>query len=263
MRQSAIKLHVPEEPSPPTVLVLGETHRAEMRPVVEWLEKNLAPISRRIAVREFATATSKFAADECPDLIVVLQSWSNEYSVRDVNDLLGFAPLARLVVCYGAWCESDGRNHNCWPLSVRVPVWAARSRIEQEWELIKDPGDRQPLPWSASREEVFAADHPVIQASADPQRFLVDSPDDACRQFLGELLTSAGHTVTRTQPGAIAFDLDPWGTARMDALQMLRAEHPRAKFVGLANMVLPELVTEVRELGIETVWSKLGIHRQQ
>ena len=241
-----------------TILILGEIDRAEMCPLVTWLKEHVNSARHWVHVHDATSVVGEFAPDEFPDLIVVLQSWSNEFSAREVNSLLAFAPLARIVVCYGAWCESDGRNQNIWPLSVRVPVWAAQSRIEREWQLIQSPGERPPLPWSASREEVFAADHPPIMRQHDQQMILVDSPDSAYRQYLGERLVEAGHAVVREAPTVLMIDVDPWGPSRFAALRALRDQYPRATVLALTNLVQPPLVEELGCLGIDTVLPKLG-----
>jgi hypothetical protein len=240
------------------VLVLGDLDRAEMRPLVVWLKDCVADAQRWVAVSEMARIGGEFAANEFPDLIVVLQSWPNEFSTSDVNQLLAFAPLSRVVVCYGAWCESDGRNYDLWPRSVRIPVWAARPRIEREWRLIQAPGEVPLLPWSASREEIFAADHPSITASLVPQRILIDSPDSAYRRFLVEQFAEAGHIVVSDNPSVLMFDADPWGSSRAAALQALTDRYPQAISFALASLIQPPLVEELQGLGIESVLPKLG-----
>ena len=303
------------------VLVIGDADRAEMRPLVAWLQDFVSTANRRIDARDISGIEGQLANQEFPDLIVVLQSWPNEFSKADVQQLLAFAPLARVVVCYGAWCESDGRNIQCWPLSVRVPVWAAKARIEREWQLIRAPGgnaanhvsqtcqqpgrawlqpsrevgtridsaarveprppvmpnlDRtvrgfamdnpsvcspggvQPLPWSASREEVFAADHPPITSAVTPQRVLIDSPDSAYRHFLGELITEAGHSVVDDRPTVLLFDVDPWGPIRSAALHNLMARHPETIAIGLASLIQPPLSEELGHSGVHNLLPKLG-----
>ena len=243
-------------PTVRTVLVLGQSDRAEMRPLMRWLKEWIGDAHRWATDRQIDGIVGK--ADEFPDLIVVFQSWSNEFTAEEVNRLLAWAPLARLVVCYGAWCESDGRNHKCWPLSVRVPVWAAKGRIEREWRLIQAASDLVPLPWSASREEVFAADHPPIVKSRSPQRVLIDSPDQAYRSFLIEQLTEEGHSVVDDDPTVLIFDADPWGNERADALRKLRQRSPTARLIAVTSLSQPPLDTELFRLSVQKVVPKLG-----
>ena len=242
----------------PAVLVLGDLDRAEMSPVVVWLQEHVIPSTHTAFVRDLAGAMTAFGTNEFPDLIVVLQSWSSEYSTADVNNLLSFAPLARVVVCYGAWCESDGRNYNLWPLSVRVPIWATVSRLEREWGLIQNPGGQSPLPWSASREEVFAADHSPIPNWPEKKSILVDSPDPEYRRFLCEFLINEGHTIVATDPTILLVDADPWGPARSEILQSLQARNPQADPYVLVSLAIPTEFAEFQQLGITNVIHKLG-----
>src|SRR6266478_2313160 len=85
-----------------------------------------------------------------PDLIVVLQSWSDQFSESDVHDLIAHCPLARIVCCFGPWCDSDGRTRSIWPLAVRVPVAAASTRLERELALLQHhQSASRPLPLTA------------------------------------------------------------------------------------------------------------------
>jgi hypothetical protein len=241
----------------PIVLILGDADRAEMRPLADWLNEHVGSMARRVFVREFSDMINESAAEEFPDLIVVLQSWSNEYSAGDANRLLAFAPLARVVVCYGAWCESDGRNQNVWPLSVRVPIWSARQRIEREWQLIQSAVDQSPLPWSASREEIFAADHRPSAIWLEPQRVLIDSPDPAYQQFLRDLLITESHQIVTETPTVLLFDADPWESSRQMVLKTLRDQFSSAKVYVLTNLLPPLQEAELHQTGISVI-HKLG-----
>ena len=232
--------------------------RDEMRPLWDWLNPGFLANSRRIVAPDIPHALDECAGGVFPELIIVLQSWPIEYSSDEIRRLLAFAPLARIVVCYGAWCESDGRNHSLWPQTVRVPLWAAQSRIEREWRLLQNPGDQQPLPWSASRDETFAADHPSIAKVAQALSFLVDSPDAAYRQSVTEIMGEAGHKPVQDQPAVLLIDVDPWGPLRSAVLQELIARFPGATVVAIVNLASPSLIDELRNLGVKVISPKLG-----
>jgi hypothetical protein len=242
----------------PLALVIGDVNRAEVRPLVEWLKINLGSSDRLIQSRDLANATTALAANQFPDLIVVLQAWSHEYSSAEINGLFSFAPLARIVVCYGAWCESDGRNCDAWPLAVRVPLWAAVARIQSEWQLISVAAQPPPLLWSASREEIFAAETDIVLPWSEPQSICIDSPDAAYHRFLCELMTSRGQRVTSTDPTLLLFDVDPWGPFRAQSLESLRQQHPRAELCVLMSLASPKDLAEFQQLGIHHVIHKLG-----
>lgn len=229
-----------------------------MAPLINWLDQSQLSARQCRFVTTVQEALRHDCHDQYPDLIIVLQSWSDQYSRQDVSELMTFAPLARIVVCYGAWCESDGRNHAIWPQSVRVPLWAAKSRIEREWALIGHAGDVSAIPLSASREEVFAADHPAITIELERFDFMVDSPDSTYAQSVAEIMIAAGHRNAKTLPNVVLFDVDPWGAMRIAALQIVREQFPTAVVVGLSSWASPSLEAELSELGIRRLLQKLG-----
>ncbi len=250
---------------PLNFLLIGQVNRAEAKPLAEWLAAALQPADQQ----HFSDLTSALSETErtnwIPDLIVIVQSWPDEFSPSEIASLFTFAPLARVVVAYGAWCESDGRNRHLWPLAVRVLLHSAAARIEREWRLLHDERGIEPLPLSASREEVFTVDHPPLAKTLSPQTVLVVSPDPAYRRYLHELLESAGHAVHSTetpasapQPTAILFDADPWDEARADQLENLLQHHPTANTIALMSLPHPEHEAAIIALGISSVSPKLG-----
>jgi hypothetical protein len=251
--------------SRPAVLIVGDTERAEMRPLFAWLKARSAGARRWVCIRDISDVSREFSQNEFPDLIVIFQSWSNEFSTTDVNWLFSFAPLARVIACYGAWCESDGRNWSIWPLSVRVPIWGAHRRIEREWQLVQNSGEASVLPLSASREEIFEADYAVTKSIsqgfvAKGQRVLIDSPDPAYREFLIDECVEAGFVVTTETPSVLLIDIDPWGPARSLVLQTLIKKFPAATSLAITTFVQPSLEAELHDLGISNVVSKLAAH---
>jgi hypothetical protein len=191
-------------------------------------------------------------------LIIVLQSWSNEVSSAEAESLLSFAPLTRMVVCYGAWCESDGRNHQIWPPSVRVPVWGARSRIAQEWRLIQDPAVTFPVPLTASRDDVFVAEIPEVAKVKKAHSFEVDSPDPEYARFLSELIGAVGHTNVASDANFVLFDFDPWGPTRAHQLATRSRQFPGAALIGLTNLPDFTLEAESKSRGVSRCLPKLG-----
>ena len=253
----------------PTILVLGDADREEMKPILTWLHEQIVPSARTAFALEVKDIDNQLSGDEFPDLIIVLQGWSDEYSTADVHHLLSFAPLARVVVCYGSWCESDGRNRNHWPLSIRTPVWAAVIRIAHEWRSITDPHSVKPLPWSASREETFAEDHGAESCdllspdgSSRVRTFLVDSPDIDYQNSVNDLLMAKGQRQESSDPDWILFDADPWNNDRQRVLDELRSRYQRSEFALLTNCIDHSSFAEFHQLGIGRIIHKLGFRDQ-
>lgn len=252
----------------PVIWILGDADRAEMKPIIAWMSEQILPGNKSAFVRDINDIDNHLSEDQFPDLIVVLQSWSDEYSSDDVHRLLSFAPLARVVACYGSWCESDGRNRNLWPLSIRTPAWAALSRIQREWRSITNPNAAKPLPWSASREETFAEDHSddrdffSISNDSGARTFLVDSPDIAFKKSVDDLLLSNGHREDPSNPDLILFDVDPWNEQRQQAFEKLRTSFPQSQFAILTNCIDRSSFAEFQRMGVNRVFHKLGLREQ-
>lgn len=243
------------------VLIIGEVNRAEVSALNEWIPETLQGATLT-ECGGMAAAISQIQQTQLqPDLIIAIQSHPDEYSRSEVDALGLLVPLARWVVCCGAWCESEGRTRQLWPLAVRVPLRSAMSRIRDEWRLLCGE-DVSPLPLSGSREEAFAADHPSLEKASGQVAVLVNSPDPEYARYLCELLAEAGHDVHRAEassewsPQVILFDLDPWGSVRRIVADELEERHPFSQFIGLMSM------PEVESIDDYPVIPKLGSQQQ-
>lgn len=151
------------------ILVIGERTRSEFAPVRDWLrgvesaatvEFSPSLASPDEIVAGTNVAGTNVATAVCPDLVIVCQSWPDEFSPSEVAQTLGRWPLSLWVCCFGAWCASDGRSRSIWPISVRVPVDEAPRRLNHVWQLLAERRG-EPLPLTASRDEAFEFDHCV------------------------------------------------------------------------------------------------------
>src|SRR5260370_5504014 len=147
-------------PSPRNVLLLGDPALDEFRPAVDIIRRQVPGERVREASGVLDVAAFVGAGGWHPDLIVVLQSWPDQFSENDVHKLLALCPLARIVCCFGPWCDSDGRTRSIWPLSVRIPAAAASGRLSRELALLENHDEpAAPLPLTASRAEIFENDY--------------------------------------------------------------------------------------------------------
>ncbi len=125
------------------------------------LESLLTMLRSRKGVQiigEFETlreaAVAGLGRTQIPDLVVVLQSYSDEFAQEEVNDLVGLMLCGRVLCCYGPWCISDDRSHAIWPIANRVPANSAEIVIGLELaEIARGAWPLSPL---AAGEEVFA-----------------------------------------------------------------------------------------------------------
>jgi hypothetical protein len=152
-----------DDPAPfaersPTLLVIGDFFSPTMTPLRDVVERLVESGCDARFAAGVAEVRARWAEDGWfPELVLVCQHWSDEFTTQDVHCLIARYPLARLVCCYGPWCASDGRTRDIWPLAVRVPTDAAPDRIRRELDVLA--GRRRPLPLTASRDEIFLFDN--------------------------------------------------------------------------------------------------------
>lgn len=214
------------------------------------------------------------------DLVVVLQSHSDQYGRREAERLIGRTVFGRLLCCYGPWCESDGRTREIWPDSIRVPLRLANALIEKE---LNDcvTGDL-PIPPTASRDEVFT--HRLRKVSEQrhraelqqPVNAAVVGPDRILRRMLSMQLTDLGIRslnipLIEVQPGVpvvmketsrgpvhlVLHDLDPWCPLTEASLTAARRMFPSAAVWGIASMPDGGLATETADCKLKRIVPKL------
>lgn len=165
-----------------------------------------------------------------PELIVLFQGFSDQYSPSEIDQLFEKHPLSRVLVAYGPYCESDGRTRHLWPQTVRVPLWRLPQRIKREIEVLT--GNSPALPLTATREETVHFEYEPIthdsQAVAHSSEVIIFSPD----AIWAEMVSSAMASINQPQCsviqslgeigcrlrgdsnfcGQIIFDIDPFNS---------------------------------------------------
>lgn len=263
-------------PTAPFLVTLGDDRRQEFAEV-RWQIPVCWPHSR---VEHWPSIPEFLAADvrETPDIILVWQSWPDEYPADQVLDLLARSPLATVLCVYGSWCESDGRTRAHWPPAMRVPVWQAGMRLQREAAARRVTADTAasmststypslPLPWTASREEVWLRDHqhPAMDDALAGVTCAIHSSDRAYRQMLAELLQSYGAHVNRWNPAAtppefshtLLVDLDPFTAAQRALLEQLSQSDDEPPIVGLSSWIDPDFVADCTAIGVTAIVPKL------
>ena len=239
-------------------LIVGRSDAAEMRPVADMIAEHAPDADRRFAPTVTDAVETAFGGGWFPDLVLVCQHWSDECAPSDVRKLFSRLPLARWVVCLGAWCESDGRTRDIWPRAVCVPARAAGDRIRAELEIVA--GRRAPLPLTASRDEAthFEAES-LAPMEGEGRLVVVISPDREFRRWLREWLNGNGWRPTDDLDGAeaIVHDLDPLCEPSFAAAERLASEFA-VPVVGLASLAYPEDLLRLAAVGVREVVSKLS-----
>lgn len=241
------------------VLLLGDTLRAEMRSAVDWVRTSFRDGVRTASLEE-SLAMAR-GGEWYPDFVVVFQSWPLEFPRQGVLELLWALGPARWVVCSGAWCESDGRNHDVWPQALRVSVRRAVPRLQAELEVLQ--GRRPAGPLTASRDEVFEFQAQAGRELPWDSPVAIDSHDREYAALLAELVTSAGGRTLSgeswSDAACVLFDVDPWTAGRRAEWTAVRERAGGASMIGLAGLAHPELGEELAGLGAAQVIDKLEL----
>lgn len=220
--------------------LIGDRNREEFQPVVEFIEQ-FSPVP-----------LINTSADDVPaELIVVLQSSSDQFPSEEFLKRYAENPLAQFVCAYGPWCDADGRTRDQWPFSIRVPVWRARQRFT-------DQRSERFLPLTASRDETFRIDFShSTEESNDFQVTQIDSPDRPLQKMLAEAL-GVNESQSSTGNDWTLFDIDPWTESRKHQLIERLKTAEGSRILPLIGFPEPTLLNELRSLGLTRFWPKLA-----
>ena len=201
-------LHLRSIPRPVRIEVLGACP-----PVVQLaLDEHSADIE---LVDENAPAP--------PDVVLVPISHPDHARLEELPAILLHRPGARLLVVAGAWCVSSLRTRRLDGGGLWTDEESLATRLRLEVAALRGEPVDGPLPVTADRTEVFAAESSAV-IQLPPCRIAVESPDAEFRQLCCDELTSCGATVVSLDenPGApvdtLVVDVDP-----------LEDRHPRLR----------------------------------
>ncbi len=255
---------MPARVSELNVRLVGDAAGQEFDAIRTALERDVAGA----ALDFYQDLPACLAADGTrpPDLVVMLQNHPDEYVTGDVAALMSRFPLARLICCYDAWCDSDGRTRSIWPLAARTPIWNALGRIERELTLVLGQVRDRPLPLTASRAEIFEAEY-LPPRRLEPAQGLIGvvSRDHAWQKTFELLLAAAGQNVAVNVTSGdsrgvrlLLWDADPWCEDQAMSLRHMRSRYPHADIAACVGFPRRDLADELRALGVARVVCKLA-----
>jgi len=260
-------------------VLIGETTRREFRDLVSWLCGHpFVSVANTFA--DISTALQNDHWIEHADLTIVLQSWSEQFTAQEVDQLVGRTLSHRLLCSYGIWCESDGRNKSVWPDAVRVPLRLAESNIQHE--LNRSSDDHEPLPPTAARDEIFAHRLDTTGGTGtvelNAKNVAIVGPDRIMRRTVAMVLRDLGmrtvdvpliavdprvpirsQETPRGPIHVVIHDLDPWSPQVAESLDAARQKFPKAKIIGLATMPDAGLSAEIADEQLDGVVPKLDL----
>ena len=179
------------------VVIIGHDDGHTFRDVLQMLHRN----NQSRVVSEFRTLLGALEAGlgqaMSADFVIVLQSYSNEFSQQEINELIGRCLFGRILCCYGPWCTSDGRSHELWPVAFRIPATSATSIVELE--LLGFQTNTQALFPMSAGEEVFAhrSQFPNTIEPTVHSKAIVISDDSELRATVAGILTAMNCDCTK------------------------------------------------------------------
>ncbi len=177
------------------VVLCGDPRTAEFEVALRDAT-TVVPAEALSQVRNLAELREWLGYHEFPDLIVLVQTWPDEFHFTEFLSLPGMGPFSRVICCFGPWCISDGRSRQDFPLAIRVPLGDFRPALLREWEQLSTgtaswqmlpasvptlaasttKSHDSILPWTAGRDEIF--EYRYVGWVSPPVRAVTDGPGD-------------------------------------------------------------------------------------
>lgn len=140
----------------PSILLVGDTRRRE------FLEADAAMERRALVTQagDIETAAALLHADRvAPEVIVLAQDHPGQFTAEAIDRLRRAAPLSRVVVLLGSWCEGELRSGEPAPGVIRVYWHQWFARFDREWShLFGGRSSAWSLPATATDEERLLAE---------------------------------------------------------------------------------------------------------
>lgn len=217
----------------PNVLIVGH--------LPAWLVDELSGLCRDCDC-QFADSLTQAIGVANPDLIVVYQSYFNEFHSDDIDRIIGQFPFARWVIGYNPWCESLGQSDKVWPFAWIVPVRHMKTRLFAELQNF----DRsEPLvPALSSRDEAFAKiDMRVVESGGwinERRVARVSCQDAPFRRTMLACLKAFGFELVEDDTADIHIvAIDQWDDVGRRKIETAIESTPRAQILVTCEL-LPE-----------------------
>ena len=208
----------------PRIVLIGDTPRPEFHEACAALD-DLACVTR-LAGLESATEAIR-EGRIAPHGIVLAQSYPGQFPAAAVGRLRAAAPLARLIVLAGCWCEGEPRSGRPLAGTIRVYWHEAAVRLRKEIPRWFSPQSAWSLPVTATEEErlLSSLDTPLQSGDA---LIAIWARQRAIAELLANVCRAAGDATAWLHPrrpsqvrGAIAaiFDADALDAAALEELK--------------------------------------------
>jgi CheY-like chemotaxis protein len=226
---------------PRNILIVGDYDHPEFEPATTWVRRQ----AEVMCFREAAHAASHAAAAKA-ELILFAQSRPGRFCQDNAELLHRAAPLARLAVMLGPWCEGEMRSGT--PLSgvVRIYWHEWRAKLELLWESRDDQATWDLPRTSLAGERTLAASE--FAEAESRQLIAVRARTASSYAPLADVLQSAGYVCLwldsrqplRARPAALLWEGDLRVPDQRGELSRLAAALRPAPTIVLASFLRGE-----------------------
>ncbi len=180
-----------------SILMIGDADRPEFREAFA-ATCELGQVTQFPAVEPAVAALAD--GPMAPELIIVAQAYPSQFTHDAIDRLRRLAPLARLVVLLGSWCEGEMRTGDPWPATVRAywHQWPPRSSRELR-RLARGECSAWGLPATATEEERIMA---TMEDPIEPRQGLIaiHTTTFAMADWLCDACRLRGHATVWLRP---------------------------------------------------------------
>ena len=230
------------------LLLIGHEQAQEFCSIRRWLEAHF-DLSQAADINDLPASLDSYP------IILVAMSVRHQFRQSEIEKLRQSAPLARICVIVGSWCEGETRSGAAWPGVERLYHHELIPRaISEGWT-----SDPCYLPPTYSADEAWLARADQAYSAKTPDSFcMVCSRDPEFRKSLanvGErfdlnMVTMAPTDISASQDiAAVIYDADRNRLERQETLHRLSNSFPRARIVVVLEFPRHDEIHEILASG--------------
>jgi hypothetical protein len=224
---------------PHNVIVVGDHDHGDFDPAVAWLRE-------RATTTCFPEARRAVKAAPSAELILFAQPRPGRFRQEDVELMHRAAPLARLAVLLGAWCEGEMRTDVPLAGVLRIDWRQWRARLAWLWEADANGGAWTLPRTSLAGERTLAASR--ICEPAERELIAIRALGAASYAALADALQVAGFASVwldprqplRSRPAGLLWEGDMSVPGACEELSRLAAMFRPAPTLVLGSFLRPE-----------------------
>ncbi len=251
----------------PIVLALGELEQPEFQQAAELLRASTTLVAVADVDEALAWLSDMDASDDSVplELMVVAQSWPDEFTAGDIDRLRRAAPLVRILSLAGTWCEGEPRTGHPWPADFRASWNQWPARFDQElarWRTGLCPAWGSPI---TTTDDERLIERVPPESTARRGLVAIASRSSDMSQCLTQACVALGHAAVSLDPAlrrrVTGIDAAIWdgagcGPREADELQGFVKALDGAGVVTLLDFPRVEDCRRARSAGAAAVLSK-------